>query len=70
MNIVTEVKNNYTRIVFFVQLMQYIVGESVLAYASHENDISRLTFGYAICIRDLKIGQHSLQKKNDNKEAG
>lgn len=48
MNIVTEVKNNYTRIVFFVQLMQYIVGESVLAYASHENDISRLTFGYAI----------------------
>lgn len=70
MNIVTEVKNNYTRIVFFVQLIQHIEGESVLASASHGNDIARMTFAYAICIRDLKIGQHSLQKKMIIKKLG
>lgn len=64
MNIVTEVRNNYTRIVFIVQLIQHIEGESVLASASHGNDIPRMTFVYAICIRDLKIGQHSLHKKS------
>lgn len=60
MNIVTKVKNNYTRIVLIVQLIQHIVGESVLASASHENDIAKMTFAYAICFGDLKIGQLSL----------